>query len=61
MLFPQYFHNTFTTILSDKLLLVVIDEQKNNLSNKFKLKPITDYHIGFVVKILRKCYECNTS
>ena len=36
------------------LLLVVIDGQKRNLSNKFKLKPVTTYHLEFVVKILWK-------
>ena len=31
------------------LLLVVMDEQKSNLSDKFKLKPT--YHIWFIVKV----------
>ena len=42
----------FTTfsqqILSDGLLLVVMD----NLSCRFKLEPITTYHLWFIVKIL---------
>ena len=32
-------------ILSDKLLLVVMDEQKINLSCEFKLEPITTYYL----------------
>ena len=31
-------------ILSNKLLLVVISEQKSKLSCEFKLEPITTYH-----------------
>ena len=32
-------------ILSGGLLLVVMDEQKNNLSCRFKLELITTYHL----------------
>ena len=32
-------------ILSDKLLLVVMDEQKINLNCEFKLEPITTYYL----------------
>ena len=42
-----YVHNIFTTfsqqIISGKLLLVVMSEQKSNLSCGFKLEPITTY------------------
>ena len=45
-------HNIFTTlsqqIINDRLLLVVMDEQKSNLSCKFKLEPITINHLWFV-------------
>ena len=35
-------------ILSGKLLqVIIISRQKNNFNNKFKLKPITTYHLGF--------------
>ena len=52
MLYLQHFHNTSQQILSTKLLLVAIIGQKSNLSDMFKLKPITTYHIRFFVKIL---------
>ena len=32
-------------ILSDKLLLVIMGEQKINLSYRFKLEPITTYFL----------------
>ena len=32
-------------ILSDKLLLVIMGEQKINLSYRFKLEPITTYYL----------------
>ena len=32
-------------ILSDRLLLVVMDEQKSNLSCEFKFEPITTYQM----------------
>ena len=32
-------------ILSGGLLLVIMDEQKSNLNCKFKLEPITTYHL----------------
>ena len=45
-------HNIFTTlsqqIINDRLLLVVMDEQKSNLSCRFKLEPITINHLWFV-------------
>ena len=44
-----YVHNIFTTfsqqIVSDMLLLIVMSEQKSNLSCGFKLEPITTYHM----------------
>ena len=44
-----YVHNIFTTfsqqIVSGKLLLVVISEQKSNLSCGFKLEPIITYRM----------------
>ena len=39
-------------ILSVVLLLVVMGEQKSNLSCRFKLELITTYHWQFVVKML---------
>ena len=51
----QHFHNTFIILLyfmsmifyviSSKLLQVVIGGQKSNFIGKFKLEPITIYHI----------------
>ena len=38
MICSQYFHNTFTKILSDKLLLVVIGGQKSNLSCEIQIR-----------------------
>ena len=50
-------HNIFTTLseqmLSDRLLLIVIDRQRNNLSYGFKLELIITYHLWFIMKILR--------
>ena len=50
-------HNIFTTLseqmLSDRLLLVVIGRQRNNLSYGFKLELIITYHLWFIMKILR--------
>ena len=45
------------TILSQqnirgRLLWVVIGGQKNNFNDRFKLEPITTYHLKFVVKTL---------
>ena len=44
-----YVHNIFTIfsqqIVSGRLLLVVMSEQKSNLSCGFKLKPIPTYRI----------------
>ena len=51
-------NDTFTTlsqqILSGRLLLVVIGEQKNNFSDGFKLELVTIFHINFIMKVLRK-------
>ena len=51
------FHNIFTTLseqmLSDRILLVVIGKQRNNLSYGFKLELIITYHLWFIMKILR--------
>ena len=41
-IFVQHFHNKF---LSSRLLLVVMDGQKNNLSCGFKLELIKTYHL----------------
>ena len=38
-------------IINDKLLLVVTSGKKK-LSDGFKLKPVTTYHLKFVVKML---------
>ena len=55
----------FTTfsqlILSSRLLLVVMNRQKSNLNCKFKFEPIITYHMWFVMKILWKCCEYDTS
>ena len=29
----------------------------NNFNGKFKLEPVKTYHLGFVVKVLQKCYD----
>ena len=51
-----YVHNIFTTfsqqIVNGSLLLIVMSEQKTNLSCEFKLELITTYHMWFVVKML---------
>ena len=47
-------------ILSDKLLFAISGGQKSNLSWKFKLKPITTYHLWFIMKVLYKYYGSNT-
>ena len=39
-------------ILSDRLLLVIMDEQKSDLSCGFKLKLITTYHLKFEMKVI---------
>ena len=39
-------------IISSRLFQVVTDGQKNNFIGKFKLEPITIYHIRFVMKVL---------
>ena len=41
-------------IISSKLLQVVIGGQKNSFIGKFKLEPITIYHLWFVLKVLWK-------
>ena len=45
---------TFTIFsqLSDKLLLIITDGQKNNFSRGFKLELIITYHLRFVEKVL---------
>ena len=43
------------------MLLVVIGEQKSDLCGKFKLELVKIAHLGFVVKVLQKCCERNTS
>ena len=44
-----YVHNIFTIflqqIIGDRLLLIVIVEEKNNLSVWFKFEPITTNHL----------------
>ena len=44
-----YVNNIFTTlsqqIINGRLLLIVIGGEKSNLSGKFKLNPITTYHL----------------
>ena len=39
-------------VLSGGLLLINISEKNNNLSDVFKLKSVTIYHVWFVMKIL---------
>ena len=55
-----YSHNIFTTlsqqILSNRLLLAVIGEQKSNFSGGLKFEPIAIYHLWFIVKLLWKSY-----
>ena len=49
------YHNIFTfsqKILNDRLLLAITSKKKKKLSSRFKLKPITTYHLKFIVKIL---------
>ena len=45
--FSQYFHKK---IISDRLLHIVIGEQKSNFNGRFKLELIIIYQIWFVVK-----------
>ena len=47
-------------ILGDKLLFAITGGQKSNLSSKFKLEPITTYHLWFIMKVLYKYYGRNT-
>ena len=51
----KYVHNIFT-IFSQKIingrLLLVVTSGKKKLSDGFKLKPVTTYHLKFVVKML---------
>ena len=49
MLRSQHFSQQ---ISNGKLLLAVIDWQKNNFGSRLKLELVTTYYIGFVVKIL---------
>ena len=53
----QYFQNIFVTNPKSKLLLV----KNKNFSDQFKLESVKTYHLGFVVKVLQKCCEHNTS
>ena len=46
ILYLQYFRN------KSWLLLIVTNGQKNNFSCELKLKPVTNYYLGFVVKTL---------
>ena len=39
-------------MLNDRLLLAITGKQSNNFSSKFKLEPITTYHLKFVIKLL---------
>ena len=39
-------------VLSGKLLVVVMGEQKCNLSDEFILEPTATNHLEFIVKIL---------
>ena len=51
--YPQHSHDTFTTnpkcgsqkVLQNVIIGFVSSEQKNNLSCRFKLEPITIYHL----------------
>ena len=52
MLCPQYFTTLSQKILSGRLLLAVNGGQQSNFIGEFKLKPVTTYSLGFVVKIL---------
>ena len=45
-------HNTYTTILSGRSLMTIIDGQKSNFNDKFKLEPIITYHLRFIMKML---------
>ena len=49
MIYSHDFHSAFTT---NSKWQVVVSEKNNNLSDMFKLKSITIYHLWFVVKIL---------
>ena len=52
----KYLYNNFTILsqqnIRGRLLWVVIGGKKNNFNNRFKSKPITTYHLEFVVKTL---------
>ena len=43
------------------MLLAVISKQKSDLCSRFKLELVKTTHLGFVVKVLWKCYERKTS
>ena len=45
------FHNIFTTNSKWQVVISCYWWTKNSLSDRFKLKPITVYHIEFVVKV----------
>ena len=48
----QYFHNSFTINIKYPVVISYYSWGKNNFSSGFKLKPVTTYHIRFVVKML---------
>ena len=43
------------------MLLAINSEQKDNFIGRFQLEPITIYHLGFVIKVLRKFCEHSIS
>ena len=47
--------------MTSKLLLAVIRGQKSDFYDRFKLELVKTAHLGFVVKMSWKCWECNTS
>ena len=49
MLCTSHFYNKFQVACHYWLLLL---GKKSNYSVRFKLEPITTYHLGFVVKVL---------
>ena len=51
MLLPQHFSQQ---IPNGRLLLAIIDWQKNNFGSRLKLEPVTTLYIGFVVKNIVK-------
>ena len=55
------FYNIFITlsqrILNDRLLLLIIDRQNSNFRTRFKVEPITAYHLRFVVKMFENIID----